>query len=63
MQVEFDGKRMVTIASWDPAGPHLKLRIQQGEQIEEKTLGEDATMVVFGITVGLTKDALLLQSR
>ena len=63
LQVEFDRNRLVTIASWDPAKPELKLRIQQGDQVEEKTLGEDTKMELFGITVGLSKDALLLQSH
>jgi len=61
LQIEFDRKRLVTVTSWDPAKPELKLRIQQEDHVEEKTLGDQAQADAFGIKVRLEKRALLLE--
>jgi hypothetical protein len=55
LQVEFDGKRLVTIRAWDAAKPELQLRILQGDRAEERTLGENAGARVFGLGLELRR--------
>jgi hypothetical protein len=63
LRVEFEGNRSVTVVSWDPAKPEMKLKIEHGDKAEEQTLGENGQARAFGITVRLEKRGLLLTSR
>jgi hypothetical protein len=68
LQIEFDGRRLVTITAWDPAKPELKLRVQRGDHVEEQTLGENARTQSFGLGLELRKRApadwdLVLESK
>ena len=47
----------------DAAKPELKARVQQGDQVEERTLGDNAGAQAFGVTLSLKDGELLLDSR
>ena len=60
LRVEFDVGRVVTVTAWDPTKPELKLKIEIGERVEEKTLVDNAEAWSFGIQLRLKNRELFI---